>query len=153
MKSNAFSVRPAEREPALHVVGCEVTVLASNERTGSYELTLQRGPEGAGPPPHSHPWDETFFVLQGQVDFLLDGQVIRAESGTLLHIPAHTAHGFSFGAGGGQMLELTGNGGGATRMFRAIDAQVPPGAPDVDFLVALLAQHQVKVHAPQTANA
>jgi hypothetical protein len=41
--------------------------------TGSYEIFRQAGPEGAGPPPHSHPWEEAFYVIAGQVTFGVDG--------------------------------------------------------------------------------
>ena len=40
-----------------------LTVLASGTQTGSYELFRQVGPEGSGPPPHTHPWDESFYVI------------------------------------------------------------------------------------------
>jgi quercetin dioxygenase-like cupin family protein len=44
-----------------------VTVLASNAATQSYGITLQQGEEGPGPPPHSHDWDEAFYVLKGEI--------------------------------------------------------------------------------------
>lgn len=153
MQTKPFLVRPQDRERSLNVVGCSVTVLASNDRTGSYEITLQTGPEGMGPPPHSHPWDEAFFVVEGNVHFTLDGRTLLAETGAMIHIPAGTIHGFRFAAGGGEMLEMTGSGGGASRTFRALDAQVPPGPPDVGFLVQLLARHQVRVHAADAVEA
>ena len=153
MHTEPFVVRPQDRERSLNVLGTGVTVLASNDRTGSYEITFQTGPEGMGPPPHSHPWDEAFFVVEGNVHFVLDGQTQLAETGTLIHIPAGTIHGFQFAAGGGRLLEMTGSGGGATRMFRAVDAEIPPGSPDVGMLVQLLARHHVSVHAPAAVDA
>jgi hypothetical protein len=30
---------------------------------------LQEGPEASGPPPHSHPWDESFYVVKGKIEF------------------------------------------------------------------------------------
>jgi hypothetical protein len=54
-----FIVAPEDYAPALDIVGEHVTVLASGEATESYEVFHQRGPEGSGPPPHSHPWDES----------------------------------------------------------------------------------------------
>jgi hypothetical protein len=49
-----FVLRPDQHEPALNVVGIQVTVLASNAATQSDGITLQQGEEGTGPPPHSH---------------------------------------------------------------------------------------------------
>jgi quercetin dioxygenase-like cupin family protein len=153
MNTEPFIVLPKDRDRPLNVVGCGVTVLASNDQTGSYEITFQTGPEGMGPPPHSHPWDETFFVVEGNVHFLLNGQAHIAEAGMLVHIPAGTIHGFQFGDGGGKLLEINGSDGAATKMFKAVDMQVPPGPPDVDFLVRLLGQHHVSVQLSTAVDA
>ena len=61
MAVRPFITAPEDYVPALDIVGEHVTVLASGEATDGYEIFLQRGPEGSGPPPHSHPWDESFF--------------------------------------------------------------------------------------------
>ena len=66
---------PPDRAPCpLKVVGEEITVLASGAQTSSYEIFRQAGPEGSGPPPHSHPWDESFYVLEGDIAFGIDRQ-------------------------------------------------------------------------------
>jgi quercetin dioxygenase-like cupin family protein len=64
-----FVVSPQDRTQLLRVVGEHITVLASAAQTGSYEIFFQAGPEGSGPPPHNHPWDEAFYVLRGEVAF------------------------------------------------------------------------------------
>jgi hypothetical protein len=56
----AFVVTPATRPAPLNVVGEQITVLAPGSRTAGYEIFRQEGPEGSGPPPHCHPWDESF---------------------------------------------------------------------------------------------
>jgi hypothetical protein len=66
MAVRPFIVAPEDYAPALDIVGEHVTVLASGEATEGYEIFLQRGPEGNGPPPHSHPWDESFYVVKGR---------------------------------------------------------------------------------------
>jgi quercetin dioxygenase-like cupin family protein len=71
-------------------------VLASAEATEGYEVFLQRGPEGSGPPPHSHPWDESFFVIKGEIDFGIGADSTTALAGTLVHLPAGTEHWFRF---------------------------------------------------------
>jgi quercetin dioxygenase-like cupin family protein len=85
-----FITAPEDYAPALDIVGEHVTVLASGEATGGYEVFLQRGPEGSGPPPHSHPWDESFFVVKGQIDFGIGPESKTASPGTLVHLPAGT---------------------------------------------------------------
>lgn len=62
-----FIVAPEYRAKPLEIVGEHVTVLVSGEATASYEVFLQRSPEGSGPPPDSHPWDESFYVIKGEI--------------------------------------------------------------------------------------
>ena len=143
MKVEPFVVSPKTYEPALNVLGVSVTVLASNIQTQGYEITLQSGAEGAGPPPHRHLWDESFFVLSGSVEFSIDGKAGLCGPGTLVHLPAGTVHSYRFGAGGGELFEITGEGGNATRMFARVSREVPPGPPDVPALTSLLQQNGV----------
>ncbi|WP_413934821.1 cupin domain-containing protein [Nitrospira sp. BLG_1] len=145
MSVQPYILRPDQREPALNVVGTKVTVLASNEATQSYGITLQQGEEGTGPPPHSHDWDEAFYVLKGEIHFLCDGKDYSCTTGTLVHVPRGTVHGFRYGKGGGQMLEITGAGALAAQMFTAIDKEIPLGPPDVPKLLDVLKRNGVTV--------
>ena len=69
MKAQPFVVTPKDYDPALNVLGIKVTVLASNTVTQAYEITRQQGEAGIGPPSHSHNWDESFYVVAGEVEF------------------------------------------------------------------------------------
>jgi len=142
MTARPFVVTPATRPRALNIVGEQLTVLASRQATGDgYEIFLQEGPEGSGPPPHRHTWDESFFVFEGQVDFGYDDERLTATAGTLVHLPAGTLHWFRFGPGGARMLSLTGVGSNAAEFFTAVDAQLPGGEVDVEKLVATGERH------------
>src|SRR6266567_5529722 len=94
-----FIVPPDQAPRALAVVGEQISVLASGAKTGSYEIFHQVGPEGSGPPPHAHPWDESFYVLNGQISFGIDRDEHVAVPGTLVHLPAGSTHWFRFGPG------------------------------------------------------
>ena len=52
--SQLFVVTPNAYTRAPNVVGERITVPASNASTQGYEIFLQQGEEGTGPPPHSH---------------------------------------------------------------------------------------------------
>lgn len=145
MKPQPFLVSPNDYDPALNVLGTKVTVLASNAATQGYEITLQQGDEGMGPPLHSHDWDESFYVLKGQIEFSYANKTVMCLPGTLVHVPAGTVHGFRYGAGGGEMFELTGQGSMATQMFTAFNKEIPPGPPNVPKVLEVLKQHGVTV--------
>jgi quercetin dioxygenase-like cupin family protein len=144
MAVKPFVVMPKDYAPALDIVGEHVTVLASGEATEGYEIFLQRGPEGSGPPPHSHPWDESFFVVRGEIDFGIDGESTTALAGTLVHLPAGTAHWFRFGKGGAEMISMTSRLG-ASRLFADLAREVEPVNPDLGKLSEVGARHGLKL--------
>ena len=137
MPAQAFFTNAHEQGRPLNVVGEHITVLASGETTGSYEVFIQEGPAGSGPIPHTHPWDESFFVIRGVVDFSVNGSDLRpARTGDLVHVPAGTPHWFRWSQGGGAMLSMTSRLG-ASRLFADIDREIAPDKPDVETLIAI----------------
>jgi quercetin dioxygenase-like cupin family protein len=83
-------------EEQISVTGEPITVLAPGSGTGSYEIFRQAGLEGSGPPPHCHPWDESFYVVSCDIAFGLGNKNMIVEPGTLVHPPAGTMHWFRF---------------------------------------------------------
>lgn len=142
-----FVLTPDQYEPALSVLGTQVTILASNAATQSYGITLQQGEEGTGPPPHSHDWDESFYVLKGEIEFLCAGEAYMCMPGSLVHVPRGAVHGFRYGRGGGQMLEITGQNSLAAQMFTAINNEIPAGPPDIPKVLEVLKRNGVTVAA------
>jgi quercetin dioxygenase-like cupin family protein len=137
-------VAPEDRPRSLNVVGEQVTVLAAGEQTGSFEIFFQSGPEGCGPPPHSHAWDEAFYVLRGEIHFLVDGVSRTAGAGTTVFVPAGTLHCFQLGAGGAEALSITSRRGAAA-LFAELDAEISPDAPDLGKLVSIALTHGLEV--------
>ena len=145
MKARPFVVTGRDYDPALNVLGIRVTVLASNKATLGYEITRQQGEKGMGPPPHSHEWDESFYIVAGEVEFTCDGKTTICSPGTLVHIPAGTVHSFRYLADSCDVLEVTGQGGTATQMFTAVSRESASGLPEMPKLLDVLKQNGVTV--------
>jgi quercetin dioxygenase-like cupin family protein len=144
MAARPLVVEPKDYAPALNIVGEHVTVLASGGATEGYEIFLQRGPKGSGPPPHSHPWDESFFIIKGPIDSGIGADSTSASPGTLVHLPAGTVHWFRFGKGGGEMVSVTSRLG-ASKLFTDLAREVAPVRPDLGKLAEVGARHGLKV--------
>lgn len=71
-------------------------ILASGEDTGGrWSMMEELCPKGSGTPPHVHIWsDETFYVLEGEVTFLMNDEVSQVAAGSFVVIPRNTVHGF-----------------------------------------------------------
>lgn len=143
MAQRPIVLSPAERPQALALVGEKLTVLVDQSETRGYEVFLQEGPAGSGPPPHHHGWDEAFYVLEGTVDFGVGEQSLTATTGTFVHLPAGTSHWFRFGANGGRMLSLTGAGSRAADFFRGVNAELPGGELDVGVIGRVASKHDL----------
>jgi len=142
-----FVVMPGHGPRPLNVVGEKITVLASSEQTGGYEIFLQVGPEGSGPPPHNHPWDESFYVIKGEMAVGIDQSEMAAVPGTLVHAPAGTTHWFRFGKGGCEMISMTSQEG-ASRLFADFDREISPEMPDLGKLIEIGRRYGAVIFPP-----
>ena len=131
----------------LIVAGEKLTVLASSEQTGSYEVFHQEGGEGSGPPPHCHPWDEAFYITRGEITFGIGEKSAVGRSGTFVHVPGGSMHWFRFGAGGGEMVSVTSHGN-ASRMFTEISRATSLQKPDPSKMVEIAARYGGSFAAP-----
>jgi quercetin dioxygenase-like cupin family protein len=117
-----------------------MTILADAESTGG-RLSVVDGesPRGGGPALHRHPTDETFIVVDGEVAFVVDGDVRRLGPGGCAVIPGGTPHSFRVLSERARML-VVGTPAGLEELFRlagrpAEDDGLPPaGPPDLEGL-------------------
>jgi len=124
------------RKLPLDVGGFEITVLASEDVTQGYEVFHIAGPEGKGPGPHFHPWDESFFILHGELHCGVDGVETVAQAGSFIHVPGGSTHWFQFGKGGAAMISMTSQGN-ASKMFTDFAHGISWDNPDREKLVDL----------------
>ena len=81
--------------PAYWMVGILWVMLATGKQTGGmYSLMWELCPKGSGPGPHYHDQDEQFFVIEGQITYLANGEELVAKSGSFVLIPRGTVHSF-----------------------------------------------------------
>ena len=143
-----FVVTPAQHRP-FHVVGEAISVLASAEQTGSGEIFFQQGPEGAGPPPHTHPWDEAYYVLDGQIDVTAGPKAVTLSKGEFIYIPAMTLHCFRMKTATASFLSIN-NKGGASTFFGDVAREVGKDL-NIPKLLEVATRHQVTVPPPPGA--
>jgi quercetin dioxygenase-like cupin family protein len=87
-----------------------VTVKASTQQSGGrFGLTEELFPRGMATPLHSQPEDdESFYVLDGEVTFYLEGsQPIPASAGSFVHVPAGVPHAFQIDSETARILNVT----------------------------------------------
>ncbi len=92
------SARPDTDESLPHIglVGDTYTILLSgNDTNGRYCLIDMHIPPGGGPPPHRHDFEESFTVLEGEIEATFRGEKVTLHSGQTASIPANAPHSFT----------------------------------------------------------
>jgi quercetin dioxygenase-like cupin family protein len=94
MESGVTIVRQGEGEK-LRVLGADVRFLCRAEDTHrAWSLMENVIPENSGPPPHSHPWDEAYYVVAGEIEFEIGSRRERVRAGDFVYAPGGTVHAF-----------------------------------------------------------
>ena len=65
-----------------------------HEHGAQVSFFLSRNPPGTGPKLHSHPYEETFIVEDGEVLFTVGESTVEAGAGDIVVVPAGTPHKF-----------------------------------------------------------
>ncbi len=77
------------------VAGDTYTILVSGDDTdGRYCLVDMHVPPGGGPPPHRHDFEESFTVLEGEIEATFRGEPSTVRTGESINIPANAPHSF-----------------------------------------------------------
>ena len=151
---------PRDGGPALAHLGAVLRFKATSEQTAgrmwAKELTA---PRGMSTPAHRHTReDEAFYILDGEVSVYVDDQVVRARTGHFLWAPREVPHAFCVESAFARLLVISTPGGFEKFFFdtgepASVLAGWPPAAepPDVDALVAALAEYGVTVVGPPPA--
>jgi quercetin dioxygenase-like cupin family protein len=81
--------------PHIGLVGdTYTTLLSSKDTAGKYCLIDMHVPPGGGPPPHRHDFEETFIVIDGEIEATFRGAKTMVKTGETIHIPANAPHQF-----------------------------------------------------------
>jgi quercetin dioxygenase-like cupin family protein len=159
MEKGVAHIPPGKGRKSLRVFGELVTCKVTSSQTGGayslFEITTQ---PGDGPLPHVQHWeDESFYVLEGEYEFLVEGQTIRAGVGSLIYVPKGNLHAYkNVGEGPARMLVSQTPGGSHERFIEALgeaaaDKTSPPvseGPPDVKRIVAIAAKYGIEIPQP-----
>src|ERR1700693_3209086 len=88
------------KHPHIGLVGDTYTILLTGRDTaGRYCLIDMHVPPGGGPPPHRHDFEESFTVLEGEIEATFRGVKSTVRAGQVINIPANAPHSFTNASG------------------------------------------------------
>jgi mannose-6-phosphate isomerase-like protein (cupin superfamily) len=95
--SRALAFTQVDRTTAQHIglVGDTYTILVAGKDTGDRFCVIDMHvPPGGGPPPHRHDFEETFVLLEGEMEVTFRGEKSVVRAGDTINIPANAPHQF-----------------------------------------------------------
>ena len=139
--------------PHVAVAGNTYTILLSGEQTaGRYCLVdMHVAPDG-GPPPHRHDFEESFTVLDGEIEVTFRGERSVVRAGETVHVPANAPHSFTNRSGRHARLLCICAPAGQERFFLEVGDRVatrttPP--PSLDDATRAARRETARTLAPQ----
>jgi quercetin dioxygenase-like cupin family protein len=112
--------------PHLGVVGDTYTILLTGKDTaGRFTLIDMHVPPGGGPPPHRHDFEETFSVLEGEIEATFRGTTQTVRAGETIHIPANAPHQFRNAATQPARMLCTCSPAGQEDFFMEVGVRLP----------------------------
>jgi quercetin dioxygenase-like cupin family protein len=103
------------------VAGGAYTILLSGSQTaGRYCLIDMLVPDGGGPPPHRHDFEEMFTLLDGELEFTFRSETQTVRAGSTVNIPANAPHAFKNRSGKAARMLCLCAPSGQEELFMAI---------------------------------
>jgi quercetin dioxygenase-like cupin family protein len=136
-------------EPPIYFLGLPTHVRATSQTTnGGFGLVDSLMPPGFASPYHTHHLeDEAFYVVEGHMAFVCDGQWTMAGPGTFVFGPRNIPHGFKVvGDAPAHMLLLCTPGG--FEQFVVELSEPAPAPPDMAKLATVAAKFSIDVLGP-----
>jgi quercetin dioxygenase-like cupin family protein len=152
---------PLLRSPAdgrtIAVVGDVYRFLATGAETdGKYALLEATVFPGGGPPPHVHSREEeSFYILEGEITFTIDGNRQVATAGMFANMPVGTPHSFRNESPQPARMLISVAPAGLEQMFLEVGVPVVPGAAplppteaEIARLLAAAPRYGVEIRLP-----
>jgi quercetin dioxygenase-like cupin family protein len=111
--------------PHIGLAGNTYTITVSGKDTnGRFCVVDMHVPPGGGPAPHRHDCEETFIVLEGEVEATFRGQKRVVRAGETINIPANAPHRFQNNSAAPVRLLCICSPAGQEEMFKEVGVPV-----------------------------
>lgn len=129
-----------------NVLGDCITLQLTAEQTnGKYSVVEFATPGGVGQPPHTHDWNETYIVLEGELELMVAGQSTVVESGGTYQVNGGTVHAPT-PKGDFCRYVMIGEPGGVEAVFKSLKANQDQ-LDDMAKVVDIVTKEGVKIAA------
>jgi quercetin dioxygenase-like cupin family protein len=127
------------------------TKLAISDANGSITVMENTVSPHNGPPFHIHPFEESFYILEGAFLFEINGIQLSAEPGDFVHVPSNVPHVFQNTTDRDARYLIVIRPGGIEKFFAECAAHAVNNPNDIATMNALGENYGVKILGPPIA--
>lgn len=156
--NNLRTLRKPNEGRTIAVVGDVYRFLATGEDTqGKYAAWEAIVPPGGGPPPHVHSREEEgFYILEGEVTFLMGEERVVATAGMFANMPVGTPHSFKNESSKPAKMLISVAPAGLEEMFFETGVPLPEGSTtalpptklEIDKLLEIAPRYGIEIRVP-----
>ena len=120
---------------------------ATSHGGDGFSVVEYHGANQPGPPPHvHHTFEEAWYILDGEVDFWVDGKTTRGRAGSFFLVPRGAAHTFQVVGDGPARWIGVFSPGRYMELIRERGKLIPAnGPPDPNAVVELFARYDTEI--------
>jgi quercetin dioxygenase-like cupin family protein len=141
---------PSDGGKKVNILGIPMVIRVHGRDTGGIVSAVEsHDVPGGGPPPHIHSReDETFQVLEGEYEFIVDGKSFVAKKGATIFAPRGIAHTYRYlGEVPGRLMCLI-TPSGFEGFFEAIGALAPEQQQDIPRVITIAKEFGLEILPP-----
>jgi len=153
------TLKKSDEGRTIAVVGDVYRFLATSEDTnGKYAMWEALVPPGGGPPPHVHSREEeSFYILEGEITFTIDGKPLVATAGMFANMPVGMPHSFKNESSKPARMLISVAPAGLEKMFfefgvplaEGATTALPPTKEEIEKLLKLAPNYGIQILLPK----
>ena len=137
-------VIPGDQFETVHYPDDEIILRVTSG--GNVQVIEYLSTDREGPPPHSHQWHEVEFVIDGEVEFYVNGQWTRGGPGTVQMLPAGASHSVRVPNGTARLLYIT-IGPPYAGLARELSTLYSSGKADLPSILEIAHRHGLQLES------
>jgi quercetin dioxygenase-like cupin family protein len=143
-KPKTLAAGEGDTHPLLtHTLIWKVT---ASDTDGHYAMFEMMDTSGGSAPVHSHPWEETFYILEGEIELQVGNRREKLSAGATGHVPANAVHAFTVTSAIARVLVII-SSATAEAFYREAGAKLKTLPPEPIVVQALSAKYGFRLQA------
>jgi quercetin dioxygenase-like cupin family protein len=120
------------------------TKITGDDTDGEWAMFEMTDTAEHGAPLHSHPWHETFYILEGEMELQIGKRKALATAGALMHVPANTIHTFKVCSSSVRVLVMV-SPASAEAFYQEIGEKITVLPPDPNLFQEVCSKYGVRI--------